>query len=401
MSPATRREFLVGSAASALTLPGATVSAAEEPAGKRVLTPANQFQDVSRGTPVPHTLRGDALHSARLTPESWRLEIVGDGGAKVPKPLTIENGLALDFRQLQRLGEARGIRFIKAVQCLNIEYPLGQGLWEGVPLRDIVRLTGAFSNVRRVSYSGYHNNAPSQIFQSSLNLSDVLEAPPGNLPPLVVYRLNGQPIPLERGGPVRMLIPWAHGFKSIKWLQQIVLTNEFRANDTYADANNDPESHLKTAAYMDESPTRFANSQDITLTGAVISGVSGLSKVEYWLRKVGPQSEKVSYTSKEWQEAPWMRCTVDAQPPDWHSQLPSDTPPATIWGIDPNTLRANEWPMRYTMAGWVAVLGRLPRGTYEFRARAVDRNGCAQPEPRPDRQTGLNPVQEHRFDVTA
>ncbi len=30
------------------------------------------------------------------------------------------------------------------------------------------------------------------------------------------------PIPLERGGPVRMVVPWAHGFKSIKWLQRIV-----------------------------------------------------------------------------------------------------------------------------------------------------------------------------------
>ena len=44
----------------------------------------------------------------------------------------------------------------------------------------------------------------------------------------MAYRLNGEDIPLERGGPVRMVVPWAHGFKSIKWLQRIVLTNDTR-----------------------------------------------------------------------------------------------------------------------------------------------------------------------------
>ena len=37
-----------------------------------------------------------------------------------------------------------------------------------------------------------------------------------------------------------MIVPWAHGFKSIKWLQKIVLTNGYDANDTYAEQNNDP-----------------------------------------------------------------------------------------------------------------------------------------------------------------
>ena len=45
-----------------------------------------------------------------------------------------------------------------------------------------------------------------------------------------------------------MIVPWAHGFKSIKWLQRIMLTNDYKANDTYADANNDPDSYLKTMA---------------------------------------------------------------------------------------------------------------------------------------------------------
>ena len=68
-------------------------------------------------------------------------------------------------------------------------------------------------------YWGFHNNDPKQMFRSSLAINQVLDTPPGELPPFVAYRLNGGPIPLERGGPVRMVVPWAHGFKSIKWLQ--------------------------------------------------------------------------------------------------------------------------------------------------------------------------------------
>ena len=111
-----------------------------------------------------------------------------------------------------------------------------------------------------------------------------METPPGELPAFLAYRLNGEPIPLERGGPVRMVVPWAHGFKSIKWLQRIVLTNDFRANDTYALANNDPESHLKSAAYLDSLADQQAAGQPVVVSGLAISGLSGLRRVEVWVR---------------------------------------------------------------------------------------------------------------------
>ena len=50
-----------------------------EPATRTYLTGAGDFADVSRGKPNPGTLQGEALAQARLTPETWRLEIVGDG----------------------------------------------------------------------------------------------------------------------------------------------------------------------------------------------------------------------------------------------------------------------------------------------------------------------------------
>ena len=43
-------------------------------------------------------------------------------------------------------------------------------------------------------------------------------------------------------------MPEGYGFKSIKWLTHVVLTNLPHANDTYAEQNNDIDSPLKTFA---------------------------------------------------------------------------------------------------------------------------------------------------------
>src|SRR5207302_1661453 len=114
-------------------------------------------------------LVGDALKAARLTPETWRLEIVAEAGAELTTPRTLAAGNAIDLPALMELGKAHGVRFLKAMQCLNISQPLGQGLWEGVPLREVLKLAGNAADVRRVYYWGFHNNDPKQLFQSSLS----------------------------------------------------------------------------------------------------------------------------------------------------------------------------------------------------------------------------------------
>ncbi len=171
------------------------------------LTNPDDFTDVSRGNPVPHTLTGDALNKARLTADTWRLEIESEGVAKIDRPKKLAAGTALDLPALLALGKNHGVKFLKAMQCNNIAQPLGQGLWEGVPLRQVLRTTGKMRDVRRVYYCGFHNNDPAQMFQSSLGINQVLDTPPGELPPFIAYRLNGQPIPLDGGGPVAHAYP--------------------------------------------------------------------------------------------------------------------------------------------------------------------------------------------------
>ena len=371
------------------------------------LTPAEEFYTVARGNPKPHTLTGQALADARMTPDTWRLEITADPyvedpivklPAKVDKPLTLEDGTALNYHFLLELGKTRSVKYIKAMQCLNIPAPLGQGLWEGVPLRDVLGLCGSMNNVRRIYYWGFHNNDPEQVFQSSVSYTQAMETPPGELPVFLAYKLNGKPIPPIRGGPVRMVVPWSHGFKSIKWLQHIFLTNDYRINDTYALKNNDPESYLKTAAYTVELPEKIPASDPITATGQVISGLSGLSHVEYWLRTVNDDSKSLADDDPELLSAPWKPCQLFPEP-DWKTVLPTGTGTQSILGFNPDSGKPNTWPLKYGMGFWFTELGKLQPGHYEIRARAVDLNGYAQPEPRSARKSGRNAIQVRRFEV--
>ena len=362
------------------------------------LTPADDFEDVSRGNPKPHTLVGEALIKARLTPETWKLEISADEttNAVVTQKAQIQRPVTLDYTALLELGKQHRVMFLKAMQCLNIAQPLGQGLWEGVPLREVLKLCGTMSNVRRVYFWGFHNDDPKQLFQSSLSYSQVMETPPGELPVFVAYKLNGAPLSLERGGPVRMVVPWAHGFKSIKWLQHIRLTNDYQSNDTYAEKNNDPESHLKTAAYLDDVTAQVAAGNPVVVSGLAISGWSGLSHVEYWLR---PASADLKDDDPAWSTAQWQHCDLGEPPRNWSAVLPAGVSARDILGFDAKTGQPASWPLRYSMVSYSTTLRGLKPGKYEVRARAVDLNGFAQPEPRSIQKTGKNGIQVRRFEV--
>ncbi|MCB1237350.1 MAG: molybdopterin-dependent oxidoreductase [Verrucomicrobiae bacterium] len=411
----SRRRFLhttalgAGAAAAGLGVASAAEPAPAAPEFRPFLTPDADFFDVSRGNPKPHTLTGEALVKARLTPESWRCEITADPfverphtkvAATLETPLTLDGGNALDLPALRELGQKHEVHFLKAMQCLNIDTPLGQGLWTGVPLREVLGLCGKMSNVRRVYYRGFHNDNPNQIFQSSVSYTQCFETAPGDLPVFLAYRLNGGPLSLERGGPVRMIVPWSHFYKSIKWLRQIFVTNDPRNNDTYAEGNNDPDSFLKTAAYVDKSleGRKFPAGQAVHLTGQVIGGLSGVARVEFWVRRVEGEPPPLADDAPELLGAPWQPCELEEQP-DWQTMLPDGVDPRRVLAFDSRRGVPLAWPPRYGMCSYFATVKDLKPGRYEARARSVDLNGYAQPEPRPLQKNGKNAIQVRRFEV--
>jgi DMSO/TMAO reductase YedYZ molybdopterin-dependent catalytic subunit len=298
---------------------------------------------------------------------------------------------------LLRLGEKHVVRFAKVMTCLNIGCPLGMGLWEGVPLRDVLWLTQPRENLRRVFYYGYHNDDPKQMFRSSLPVGRVLEDPDGLPPVILCYKLNGEWLTSERGGPVRVVVPEAYGFKSVKWLTHLVLTNLYHANDTYAERNNDIDSPLKTFAATLNLPGEFKPGEPIPVTGYAQVGVSGLSKVQVW---VSPAETKWPGDDPYFTTAPWTDAEVLAPPERWGVRLPGDALPKGVIGFDA-TGRPRAWPMRLCKAHWAAVLPGLTAGDYTLRCRTVDARGQAQPMPRPFRKSGRCDIEAVKLTVKA
>ena len=350
-------------------------------------TAPEAFRDVSRGTPLPHSLPAAKKREVGLTRETWKLEVIADADhpPKLGKQFTRAGKNALDFEDLLRLGKKHAVRFPKIMTCLNIGCPLGMGLWEGVPLREIVWLTKPKADLRRVVYHGYHNDDPKQLFRASLPIGRILEDY-ADLPPVILcYKLNGQWLDSERGGPVRIIVPEAYGFKSIKWLSHVVLTNLAHANDTYAHGNNDIDSPLKTFASTLSVPSTGKANTPIPVTGYAQVGISGLSKVQVW----------VSSNAKPWPaddpyfvEAPWRDARILPPPKKWGGKLIGDAIPKGTLGFDPKTGAPRAWPMRLCKVHWATQLPGLPAGDYTLRCRTVDARGQGQPMPRPFRKSG-------------
>ncbi len=403
----SRRFFLQLSAVGAAAFNGLPIWAqasevdailAEAIAELEYLTKSNEFQIVSRGTPRPDKLSPEKRLEVGLDPKTWQLEVIADpdSDAQVKNPMTKQGGNALDWSGLMRLAEDKAVRFMKVITCTNMGQPLGMGLWEGVPLRDVLWMAQPTGNVRRVFYYGYHNDLRDQRFQSSLPIGRVLEDPPGEHPVILCYKLNNQFLAPENGAPVRVIVPDAYGNKSVKWLQKIVLTNEFKANDTYAEWNNDTESHVKTYARFIHVPEEVQAGQPVPITGLAQVGMSGLSQVQICLQhEQEPASEHDPYFT----QAAWRDVQCLPPPEDWGGSLPDGKLPAVPRQIDPQTGKPLVWPLRDTLVHWATLVTDLSPGRYTLRCRTIDAQQVAQPLPRPFPKSGANQIQSVAFTV--
>jgi len=398
----TRRHFLELGAAGAAAMATSSLWADSSDTDKALkaataklqyLTPLDKFRHLGgRGKPPPTQLKPDQLRKAGLTRETWSLDVIADpnGKTKISNPLTKQRGTALDFDALMKIAKTKAVSFLQVLTCTNIAGPLGMGLWEGVPLRDVIWLAKPTRNIRRVFYYGYRDDDPKQMFRSSLPIGRILEDPPGEHPVILCYKLNGQWLSTKAGGPVRVVVPNAYANKSIKWAQHIVLTSEHKANDTYAEGNNDTVSAMKTCARFIQAPKQVRAGQPIAITGLAQVGISGLSKVQYWLRNA---DEPLPAGDEYFTKAPWRNAEVLGPPDDWGGGLPKGKLPKTHRQTDPKTGKPLTWPLHNTIVHWAALLTAPKAGKYELRCRTIDANNYAQPMPRPLPRSGYNVIQ--------
>ena len=354
------------------------------------LTPIDRAVILDKGKAGVAAMSPEALREKGLVPETWSLEVIPDpaSDSSVEQPLSLALGNALTWDGLMKLAEKHAVRFLHLCTCTNGVDPFHMSLWEGVPLREIIWLTTPRASVRRVYYQSYHKeNLPT--FQGSLPLGQILETPPGQLPVILAYKMNGRPIPPSHGGPVRMIVPGTHGSKSIKWVNRILMTNNYKANDSDAELNNDTESAMKTRSRFINAPKEIPAGRPAALTGMAQIGISGIRKVQYcvYSQKDAWPADDPNRTKADWRDA-----AILPPPADWGGGLPGGKLPANVIQMDPARGTPLEWPMRYTIVHWAALLPGLPPGNYELCCRTIDGNGIAQPMPRPLLKTGWNAI---------
>ena len=334
------------------------------------LTHHNEFGTVERGKPLPYKLPLEQRLEIGLERKTWKLNVIADPKSNVlmANPLSREKGNAFDFDQLMTLAKTHSVRFLKIMSCNNMSKPLGMGLWEGVPLRHVIWKTRPAANIRRVFYYGHHNEDPKQLFQSSLPVGRVLEDPPGDHPIILCYKLNDQWLSGRRGGPVRMLVPDAYGFKSVKWLKSVVLTNNHQANDTYAGGNNDIDSWMKTMARFIYLPGKEKAGLPIAATGLAQVGIGGLSKVQVWIT---PQDKPWPKDDPYFTKASWQDAKILPPPTNWGGDLPEGKLPTDVQFFTDEG-KPKRWPMRYAIAHWATLLKGVMPGKYNVYCRTVD-----------------------------
>lgn len=90
------------------------------------------------------------------------------------------------------------------------------GEWTGVPVGSILQHAGILPNARFVNFYAYDGDADSIDMLDAFHPQTIL-----------AYGMNGRDLPLQHGAPLRLRVETQIGYKSMKYLQRIVVTDKF------------------------------------------------------------------------------------------------------------------------------------------------------------------------------
>lgn len=183
----------------------------EQEAPMRAATSYNNFYEFGTGKDEPAEL------SKRWTPDpGWKVELSGE----VLKPRT----LSLDaLKRLTPLEER--IYRLRCVEMWSMVIP-----WIGIPLATVLKQVEPSSRAKFVAFESYYD--PKMMLSSrqagiqfpyveGLRLDEAMH-------PLAFLAVGvyGETLPHQNGAPLRLVIPWKYGFKSIKSITKIRFTEK-------------------------------------------------------------------------------------------------------------------------------------------------------------------------------
>jgi DMSO/TMAO reductase YedYZ molybdopterin-dependent catalytic subunit len=137
----------------------------------------------------------------------------------------VEHPVELSLDQLTALGLKSQVTLHHCIQGWS-----GIAEWGGVPLADILDLVRPLPAARAVVFHSFSEGVdfatgiPGGTYYDSLSLHDAR-----NPLTMLAQRMNGQPLPVQHGAPLRLRVENQLGFKMVKWVESIELVADIRS----------------------------------------------------------------------------------------------------------------------------------------------------------------------------
>mgnify|MGYP000402700302 FL=1 len=208
------RRQIMGGALAGIGLAGLAGRASAAPEGLEPnsyedITSYNNYYEFGTGKDDP------ARYADRLTIEPWTVQIDG----LVDKP----GAYGFDDIMQQMTIEERIYRF-RCVEAWSMVVP-----WNGFELADLLTMAGVQSGAKYVSFEtalrpdempGVAYKVLDWPYVEGLRLDEAMH-------PLTIMAtgIYGKDIPKQNGAPLRLVVPWKYGYKSIKSVVRITLTD--------------------------------------------------------------------------------------------------------------------------------------------------------------------------------
>lgn len=191
---------------------------------------------------------------------SWRLEING----------LVEKPLKLSLAELQT---RPAVSQVITLECIS--NPIGGDListaeFTGVPLKELLQEAGLKQGVQEIYIKSIDG------FYESVSKSDMMDERT-----LLVYQMNGQPLPPEHGFPLRIYIPNRYGMKQPKWIASMEAIDH-NGPGYWVDRGWSAEAIPQTTSVIDVVDTNPVNpnTKTVPVGGIAYAGGRGISKVE-------------------------------------------------------------------------------------------------------------------------